>query len=254
VFGIRDILDEPERARRSLRRTRFFETIVRYYDEVWIYGTKAIFDPIKEYMFPDAVARKTHFCGYLKRPTTVAPRNGGPPCILVTTGGGEDGSEIIEAYLEGLAGLPCRSALRTTVVFGPLISASRRAALLQRFGYLSNVTFLDFEPDLTWRYAEADVVVSMAGYNTVCELISFGRRAVLVPRAEPLHEQLIRARLFANLGYFELVEPQDLKPEVLMAKVLALLKQAPAAATPVDLEGLPRIRERVRALLAGKVT
>ncbi len=41
-----------------------------------------------------------------------------------------------------------------------------RAALLERFGYLSDVTFLDFEPELTGLYAAADIVVSMAGYNT----------------------------------------------------------------------------------------
>ena len=50
---------------------------------------------------------------------------------------------------------------------------------------------------MTQLYAEADMVVSMAGYNTVCELLSFGRNAILVPRAEPVKEQLIRARLLA---------------------------------------------------------
>lgn len=254
VLGLRDILDEPERTRHSLRRGRFFETTTHYYDEVWIYGSQAIFDPVKEYAFPDAVAQKTVFCGYLKRPTADAPTNGGSPHVLVTTGGGGDGSEMIEAYLEGLVGLPRRLALRTTVVFGPEMPASRRAWLLERFGYLSDVTFVDFEPDLTRRYAEADVVVSMAGYNTVCELLSFGRRAVLVPRVDPVREQLIRARLLSALGYYDLVEPQDLKPEILISKVLASLEKAPITTTPVDLEGLPRIRERAQALLDGSVT
>ena len=48
---------------------------------------------------------------------------------------------------------------------------------------------------MTNRYAESDVVVSQAGYNTICELLSFSRRAILVPRSEPVREQLIRARL-----------------------------------------------------------
>lgn len=254
VLGLRDILDEPERTRRSLRRSRSLEAIVRYYDEVWIYGSQAIFDPVKEYGFPDTVARKTHFCGYLKRPTAEAPPNGGPPHVLVTTGGGGDGRKMIEAYLEGLVGLPRRLAMRTTVVFGPEMSSGCRTELLNRFGYLPDVTFLDFEPDLTRRYAEADVVVSMAGYNTVCELLSFGTRAVLVPRAEPVREQLIRARLFSGLGYFELVEPPDLKPEILISKVLDSLKQVPITTPPIDLEGFRRIRQRVRVLLNGRAT
>ena len=250
VLGIRDILDEPERTRRSFERSRAMDTIARYYDEVWIYGERSIFDPVKEYAFPETVARRTYFCGYLKRPTRATTRNGGPPRVLVTAGGGGDGSELIGIYLDGLASLPRRIALRTTVVFGPQMAPGCRAAILERYGSFADVTFLDFEADLTERYAECDVVVSMAGYNTVCELLSFARRAVLVPRAEPVREQLLRARLFAARGYVDLVEPQDLDPEVLMAKVLGALEDPRPPSPGVDLDGLPRIRQRVRRLLA----
>jgi predicted glycosyltransferase len=116
---------------------------------------------------------------------------------------------------------------------------------------MPDVTFLDFEPDLTKRYAEADVVVSMAGYNTVCELLSFARRAILVPRREPVMEQLIRARLLARQGLFDLIEPEDLTPETLIGKVLASFKPTAVTAAPLDLDGLPRIRDRVAALLQG---
>ncbi|MDQ3816891.1 MAG: hypothetical protein M3362_04250, partial [Acidobacteriota bacterium] len=249
VLGVRDILDEPERTRRVLRENGSFETIERFYDEVWIYGSQAVFDTAREYEFPDSVRRKTFFCGYLKRPTVTAARDGGPPRVLVTTGGGGDGGDIIEAYLEGLACLPRSTALRSTVVFGPQMPEKRRDDLLARFRYLADVTFLDFEPDLTKHYAESDVVISLAGYNTVCELLSFSRRAILVPRAEPVREQLIRARLLAARGYFDLVEPQDLRPDLLISKVLDALKPTPVAVPPFDLDGLPRIRERVRALL-----
>jgi len=176
---------------------------------------------------------------------------GGPPRVLVTTGGGGDGSDVVEAYLEGLLGLPRRFALRTTIVFGPQMPASRRARILERFGSLPDVAFFDFEADLTRRYAEADLVVSMAGYSTVCELLSSRRRAVLVPRAEPVREQLIRARRFAELGHFDLVEAEELTPERLISKVVSALQHTPTPATPVDLGGLGRVVERARALFDG---
>ncbi|MDT5293453.1 MAG: hypothetical protein QOJ76_333 [Acidobacteriota bacterium] len=249
VLGVRDILDEPERTRRNLRSQRCFETIEEFYDEVWVYGSRSVFDTVKEYDFPERVARITHFCGYLKRPTAQTPHHSGPPHVLVTTGGGGDGSPMIEAYLEGLSTLPRNIALKSTVVFGPQMSSESRSALLERFGYLADVTFSDFEPDLTALYAEADIVVSMAGYNTVCELLSFGRHAILVPRAEPVMEQLIRARLLAAQGLFDIVEPQNLNPETLIGKVLDALKPVEVAPVSFDLDGLPRIRERMRALL-----
>jgi predicted glycosyltransferase len=253
VLGLRDILDAPERTQIAWRRNGSFEIIDRFYDEVWIYGSRAIFDAVKEYDFPDSVARITHFCGYLKRPTKKAFPTNGPPEVLVTTGGGGDGFALIETYLEGLSGLPRSTALCSTVIFGPHMLALERESLLKRFGYLSDVTFLDFESDLLERYASARLVVSLAGYNTVCELLSFARRAILVPRSQPVSEQLIRARLLATKGYFDLIEPQDLKPEILIDRVLTGLQPISVVAPLLDLDGLPRIRERVSELLEGAV-
>jgi len=252
VLGVRDILDEPRKTRETLRNNHSFEIIRDYYDEVWIYGSQTIFDTVTEYDFPEDVARITHYCGYLKRPTATPSRNDGPPHVLVTTGGGGDGSRMIETYLEGLSNLPRNVALKSTVVFGPQMSADKRSALINSFNYLTDVQFREFEADMTELYAEADLVVSMAGYNTVCELLSFGRNAILVPRAKPVKEQLIRARLLAAAGLFEMVEPDDLTPDLLMTKVLASLKHASEQPVRVDLQGLPRIRERIRELLQEK--
>jgi predicted glycosyltransferase len=248
VLGMRDILDTPERTRLSLKRAHDMKIIARYYDEVWIYGERSVFDAVAEYGFPPAVAGKTRYCGYLKRPTHRTLRQDGPPRVLVTTGGGEDGTELIETYLEGLMALPRSIALRTTVVFGPQMPAASRDRLTRRFGALADVMFVEFEAELAARYAAADLVVSMAGYNTVCELMSCAMRAVLVPRCQPVGEQLLRARLLAARGLFEVVEPDDLRPDRLMSIVLRRLEQAPTPPS-VDLDGLDRIHRRVEALL-----
>jgi predicted glycosyltransferase len=249
VLGVRDILDEPERTRKVLAGNGSFDVIDEFYDEVWIYGCKAVFDTVKEYAFPEPVLRKTVYCGYLKRPTVATERLDGPPRILVTTGGGGDGSDLIEAYLTGLSSLPRSVALRSTVIFGPQMPQLRRGEILRRFGYMSDVDFLEFDAEIASRYAQSDVVVSQAGYNTVCELLSFSRRAILVPRSEPVREQLIRARLMAERGCFECIEPQDLTPETLIAKVREAVNSSSITPATLDLDGLPVIRARVSALL-----
>jgi predicted glycosyltransferase len=249
VLGIRDILDEPRKTRESLIYNRSFEFIREHYNEVWIYGSQSIFDTVREYGFPADIARITHYCGYLKRPTVTMHRDDGPPRVLVTTGGGGDGSGMIQAYLEGLSNLPRNVALRSTVVFGPQMSATTQSSFIEQFGYLTDVEFREFEPELAQLYAGADLVVSMAGYNTVCELLSSGCNAILVPRAEPVKEQLIRARLLAAEGLFDMVEPDELSPEILISKVLASLKPTVNRPIRFDLQGLPRIRERIRELL-----
>ena len=252
VLGLRDILDDPARTRISLRQNQSFQIIERFYDEVWVYGSRAIFDTVAEYDFPQTVAEMTRFCGYLKRPSEAGTHFDGPPRVLVTTGGGGDGGPMIEAYLKGLSSLPRSTALQTTVIFGPQMPETNRRELLERFGYLADVDFLEFEADLTKHYANSDVVVSLAGYNTICELLSFARRAVLIPRAEPVREQLIRARLLAERGYFEMIEPHELTPANLIDKVLGALTPAPVAVLPIDLDGLPQVRQRVARLLEAK--
>ena len=249
VVGIRDILDEPEHARQTLISNGTFDVIDEFYDEVWIYGARSIFDTSREYTFPHSVAQKTYFCGYLKRSAVPSSPSDGPPRILVTTGSGGDGSAMIEAYLMGLSSLPRKIALRSTVIFGPQMPAIIRQELLQKYSYLVDVTFLDFEADISRRYAESDLVVAHAGYNTVCELLSCSKRAILIPRAEPVREQLIRARLLAERGFFELIEPGDLDPQTLIAKVLETLDSQPMPHAAADLDGLPRVRQRVNTLL-----
>jgi predicted glycosyltransferase len=113
------------------------------------------------------------------------------------------------------------------------------------------VQFVEFEPDLSRRYADADVVVSMAGYNTVCELLSFDLRAVLVPRRDATNEQLLRARLFAARGVFDYLEAEDRDAGMLMSRVVAALSRPCPSAVTVDLDGLPRVCARVEALLRG---
>lgn len=249
VLGLRDILDAPERTARVLRENGSFATIERFYDEVWIYGSRDIFDTVNEYDFPEAVREKTHYCGYLRRPVTETLSGNGALRVLVTTGGGGDGSRMIETYLESLPLLTSELPVISTVVFGPQIQEDKRQELLRRFGDLADVRFLDFEPDLTQRYSQADVVVSMAGYNTVCELLSHQKSAVLVPRSEPVREQLMRARLLAQQGLFQAIEPSELNPETMKRKIIAAVKTSSLSRRMMDLDGLPRINVRVRDLL-----
>ncbi len=249
VLGVRDILDEPERTRKSLLASHAFDLIERYYDQVWIYGSPEVFDHTGNYGYPQHILHKVHYCGYLQRPTSVYSPSKKSQHVLITTGGGGDGSETTKAYLEGLQNLPRRIKLKSTVIFGPEMANEKREALLKNYGHLEDVRFRDFEADLTHRYAKADLVVSMAGYNTVCELLSFGKRAILVPRDKPVLEQLIRARRLCELGFFDMIEPSQLTPENLINQVLASLENTERVMPNINLGGLSSVHDLVHGLI-----
>lgn len=72
---------------------------------------------------------------------------------------------------------------------------------------------LDFVVECERLIAGADAVVSMGGYNTVCEVLAAGTRAVVVPRVRPRAEQLVRAERLAQRGLIDMIHPDDLAPE-----------------------------------------
>jgi predicted glycosyltransferase len=99
----------------------------------------------------------------------------------------------------------------------------------------------------------ADAVVSMGGYNTICEILSAEKPAIIVPRIKPSQEQFIRSQRMHDLGLLKSIHPEHLTPSVLIAQLFEVLDnlQKPK---DFDLEGLPRITRHIRNLLADKIT
>ena len=94
----------------------------------------------------------------------------------------------------------------------------------------------------------ADIVVSMGGYNSVCELLSLGKPALIVPRTFPRREQLIRAEALDRLGLLRMIDPADVGPHRLLAEMQALLEQPPQPQR-LPMRGLPGAADEIEALL-----
>jgi len=58
--------------------------------------------------------------------------------------------------------------------------------------------------------AAADAIVSMGGYNSICEALAVPRPLVIVPRATHKIEQQIRAETLAARGLARWVHPKEL--------------------------------------------
>jgi predicted glycosyltransferase len=106
---------------------------------------------------------------------------------------------------------------------------------------------LTFEPRMEHLTAGCLGVVSMGGYNTFCEILSFDKRALMVPRHSPRLEQTIRATAAQRLGLARmLAEPEGDAPgdPQAMFDALKALPSQPRpslAASPGLLDGLDAI-------------
>lgn len=232
VLLLRDILDSPESTSRVWRKNGYFEAISAYYHQVLVVGCPEVFDLRHEYGFPPFAAAKVNFCGYIAREAGqrsrdevraelgVAPHE---PLVLVTPGGGEDGYTLVSTMLRALAERAKSQRPRTHIVCGPEMSDAQRAAVAQAVSALPGVSAQDFSDDMMSMMAGADVVVAMGGYNTVCELMTLKKRALLVPRVQPGVEQCVRAERMAGMGLLRMLHPSGLTPAALMAALQAEL-------------------------------
>jgi predicted glycosyltransferase len=256
ILTLRDVLDEPSRIIGEWTRQDVYSAIERFYDQVLVYGSPAVFDLVREYHLPAQLARKVTYAGYIGRASSdravrrirrrLVPEGG--KLVLVTVGGGEDGYGVVERYLDGRHRVRRTGSVRSVAVLGPDMPEAGRTDLKRRFGRDRDVTFVDVCGDLTSLIAAADVVVSMGGYNTVCEILSLGRPSVIVPRVEPRLEQWIRCRRLADLGLLQVIHPLDATAERLAAAVTALLDDGVAVdRVPIAFDGLRHVSAVVRA-------
>ena len=68
---------------------------------------------------------------------------------------------------------------------------------------------ITFDARLESLMARAAGVVAMGGYNTFCEILSFDKPALIVPRTAPRLEQYIRAQRAAELGLVAMLPDDD---------------------------------------------
>src|SRR5262249_11186003 len=83
-------------------------------------------------------------------------------------------------------------------------------------------------------------VIAMGGYNTMCEVLSFEKHALIVPRVSPKPEQLIRAARMRDLGLIEMLHPDQLSPHALTQWLARDLGPPPACRSLIDFSGLTR--------------
>jgi len=248
VLGLRDVMDDPGALESEWARKNAIPALSDYYNEIWVYGLPQICDPLAGIDLPKSVRRRMVYTGYLRRnvPSAAAAEalglNDGE-FLLVTPGGGGDGEGLIDwvmaAYEHDHGKLP-----PALIVFGPFMLPERQAAFAARAARLSNVRTSTFEARLEHLMARAGGIVAMGGYNTFCEILSFDKPALIVPRTAPRLEQFIRAQRAAELGLAAMLpDEHDHDPRVMAAALLQLTQQKPPSAVVIPglLDGMASV-------------
>ncbi len=259
ILGLRDILDSPETVRELWRVEETYELIARAYDEVIVYGCRGLYDVGHAYGLEGLLGSRLRYAGYVAR--AAAPAPAGVPAwpaaaqgrrVLVTAGGGGDGHFLMEAFLDALALLPS-GATSSVVLTGPLMGSEDYASLATQAAGRGDVRLITRSDDVPALMAQADLVVSMGGYNSSVEILAARKPAIIVPRAAPRAEQRIRAEILAGLGLVWTAAPgAGLAGRLagVLPKALSGQRDIAPRWEALDLGGARRVRELIGMMTA----
>ena len=216
VFGLRDIMDDPDRIRREWREGGVYDALEHLYDGIGVFGSANLYDVAEAYALPAAARRKLHYCGYVVRDFPPGELRGirrqyGVPedgrMVLACVGSGRDGEPVLRRAGEAIARLQEQDPrLYAVLVTGPFMPDEDASGMQALEGPRRRVVPY---ADSFQLMAVADAAVCMGGYNTVCEGLMAACPMVIVPRATHKVEQLIRAELLAAHDLARYVHPNE---------------------------------------------
>lgn len=261
VLGLRDVMDDPKAAREEWNSKENDQAIRSYYDQVWIYGDANIYKLDAECDFEAASRQKTVYTGYIN-PHDIPIRikdeshlQSSPywlhtkPYVLCLVGGGQDGFCLARQFAQAEYG-----AERVgVIVTGPYMPIQDKHALFELARERSDLYVYEFVADVLPLVMKADKIVSLGGYNSVCEILACGKPLMIVPRTKPRQEQLVRARALNTLDYVDYFEIEKLTPQVLSRWMVESSRLSAPITSSINFNGAAKIKDLVMEIMSSVV-
>lgn len=257
ILGLRDIMDDRQTIRADWEHKEVYTHLDSLYSEIWVYGRQDIYDSAEEYAIPDSIREKIVFTGYLPRRVAsvkTVKRTRKKFCtgddekmIVVTTGGGGDGYRLMDTYLRMCENNGLQNS-KSVLITGPFMPMEQRRQIVRR-ARAFKMKVRPFYPHMEELFGAADLVISMGGYNTLCEILSQKTLSLIIPRDTPRREQLIRAQAFKKQNLIDYIPWDELNPEALRDKIDFLLNCPQRYRKAMDtfhLDGIERIKYRLK--------
>lgn len=164
--------------------------------------------PIREELRSGNRLAALQFCGF----------TADKPVLLII--GGSLGSVAVNTAIRNI--LP--DLLKTFQVIHLCGKGNLDPSLSGTKGY---VQYEYIKQELADLFALADVVVSRAGANAICELLELRKPNLLIPlsAAASRGDQILNANSFQKQGFSEVLQEEEITPDVLLSKILTLYEE-----------------------------
>jgi len=220
--SLRDILVEKKDQRKF--ENRVVDCLNRFFALLLVHSDPAFIPLDRTFGATGRLTVPIRYTGFVTKPPPALPGKRSPakPLIVASAGGGSVGFELLKAAAAAGAILHTAIPHHMRVYTGPYMDEEGFQALAA--GRYPGLILKRFSSRFTARLQEADLSISMAGYNTTMNLLAAGTPALVHPFAQN-REQRLRARAFSPP--LTILEGDDLTPENLAARMEETLIRGP---------------------------
>jgi predicted glycosyltransferase len=227
VSSLRDIvINQNDRLRHE---EKVCNSIDRYFDLLLVHGDpqfirlEEIFDRVQD------LNCEVCYTGYVTQ--TLSPITSvylQKPLILATVGGGRFGHNLLECVVKTAPFLKDKIPHQIQIFTGPFMPEKVFKKLQDLALAQSNIKIERYTPQLLSYLQQAELSISMCGYNTTMNILNTGVRAMMMAFTESEdREQAIRLEKLAELGIAKAISSEDLQPEKFATQIINTLREKP---------------------------
>ncbi|MEO0406891.1 MAG: glycosyltransferase [Cyanobacteria bacterium P01_A01_bin.135] len=239
VCSLRDIVvTKQDQARHEAKVCK----LMCPFDLLLVHGDPAFMPLERSFSRVNDLTCPVRYTGYVvqQQPDTPPALPLSQPSILVSIGGGRFGHELLACVAQASSLLAERLPHHIYMFTGPFAPD----AVLERMEAVAarqpNLSVQRYTPHLLQYMQQADLSISMAGYNTTMNVLTTGVRSLLLPfKGNDDQEQTLRSERLEELGVVSVLRPEDLEPQRFAERVVAYLQRSPSEMT-FDLRGVGR--------------
>ena len=158
---------------------------------------------------------------------------------------------MLRLCIEALSRPESRSGVEAVCITGPLMSRAEIQDLRTRSTGLP-IRVKRCVRDTHGYFEAADLIVTMAGYNTVLEALRLKKRILVIPRIGPSAEQAIRTEILARSGLIRAVATGERNPEGVARRITQSLAADPPSTDLPNMDGLQTTVRHLKTLLSAR--
>lgn len=231
VSSLRDIVVTKQNQERH--EEKVCRLMNKYFDMLLIHGDRQFVELEESFSRVGDLNCQVHYTGYVTQPVPeINEKNKlslpDKPMILASVGGGRFGHELLRCIAKATPILEEALPHHIQMFTGPFMPEEVFDKLQEIVAGRTNITIDRYTSQFLAYMQQADLSISMSGYNTTMNILSTSVRAMILPfTGNNDREQTIRAKKLEKLGRVKAIAPEDLQPETFAHQIINYLQEEP---------------------------